>query len=107
VKTSDGLTTAPTTTVLVAKKPGKTAVVEVPADEAPKGSVSGRHSFPPGVAAPAIAAYYEGLLRNAGWGEADLRVERSTGRLEFLGVGIASGWSDGKEVELRFQAELR
>lgn len=107
VKTADGVTTKATNTVLVVAKAGKTAVVDAWADETPKGSISGRHNFPAGVTAPGIAAYYEGLLRNAGWGELDLRVERSAGRLHFLRSSTANGWSAGNEIELRFQAEIR
>jgi hypothetical protein len=107
VKTEDGVTMKATSTVLVAAKLGKIAIVDLSADEAPKGSISGRHNFPAGVTAPAIAAYYEGLLRNAGWGEVDLRVERSAGRLQFLRGGSVHGWSAGDEIELRFQAEIR
>lgn len=107
VKTGDGVTTKPMTTVLVAARPGKPRVVDASADEAPKGSISGRHNFPPGVTASAITAYYEGLLRNAGWGDTDLRVERSTSSMYFLSSRDVSGWSLGNEVELRFQAELR
>lgn len=107
VKTGDGVTTKPMSVVLVATKSGKIAIGDVSADEAPKGSISGRHRFPPGVTAPAIAAYYEGLLRNAGWGEMDLRVERSASRLHFLQASSTNGWSAGDEIELRFQFDIR
>lgn len=107
VKTDDGVTTKAATTVLVATKPGKIAIVDAWADKAPKGSISGRHNLPPGVTAAAIAAYYEGLLRNAGWSELDVRVERSAGRLHFLRRSSAHGWATGDEIELRFQAEIR
>lgn len=107
VKTDDGVTTKAAITVLVVHKAGRTAIVEVPTGEPPKGSISGQHNFPPGVTASAIAAYYELLLRNAGWGEKDLHVDRDAGRLLFLGASSVQGWSDGHVVEVRLQAELR
>lgn len=107
VKTDDGVTTKAATTVLVATKPGKTTIVDAWADEAPKGSISGRHNNPPGVTAGGIAAYYEGLLRNAGWSEQDVRVDRSSGRLSFLPGSSVHGWATGDEIEVRFQGEIR
>src|SRR5436190_19825005 len=65
-------TTKPATTFLVVEKPGKTSTVDGWEKDAPKGTQYGRHNFPPGVTAAAIAAYYEGLLANAGWRAADL-----------------------------------
>jgi hypothetical protein len=105
VRTADGVTTKPTGTVLIAAKAGETSIVDAPADQAPPGTVSGRHQFPAGVTAPAIVAYYEGLLRNAGWEEKDVRVERPEGRLRFVGVTALGVRSGDPEIEAGFQPD--
>jgi hypothetical protein len=107
VQTSDGVTTQPTRTALEARKAGKTQLVDARADKAPPGTISGRHSFPPGVTAPGIVAYYEGLLRNAGWGEEDFRADRDAGRIYLLAVSGSGGSSDGSEVDVRTKGEYR
>jgi len=107
VQTSDGVTTKPTSTALEARKAGRTQLVHTPADKAPPGTISGRHNFPPGVTAPGVVAYYEVLLRNAGWGEEDFRADRDAGRIYLFGVTSSYGSSDGSEVDVRTQGEYR
>ena len=91
------------TTALAVEKAGRTAVVDAWAEGAPKGTVYGRHRFPPGTTASAMAAYYHGLLRNAGWSDADVRFERDGALLRLVGVSRLEARADGVETAVEVE----
>lgn len=93
-----GVAEEPFTTVLVAEKPGTKTIVDAWAKDAPAGTICGRHNFPPGTTAAAVAAYYEGLLANAGWTDRDFRAEPATATLRLFGVTRIESRADGGDL---------
>ncbi|MBN2489736.1 MAG: hypothetical protein JXQ29_02680 [Planctomycetes bacterium] len=93
VPTESGMTTGRFAAVLAVAKPGKTPLVS---GAARPGEVGGRHNFPEGANAGAIAVYYAMLLCHAGWEEGtDFAVHGSVLRL--LGVtALAQGATNGQ-----------
>ncbi|MCA8947980.1 MAG: hypothetical protein KDE27_00660 [Planctomycetes bacterium] len=87
---------AETTVHLAAKKPQRTTIVDAWQDDAGEGAQYGRHKFPAGTTAPAIAGYFDGLLKNAGWTDADYRVQGVT--LSLFGVSDVMCGADRSEV---------
>jgi hypothetical protein len=88
--------TEPFTITLFVRKPGRTSITH--RTEPREGEISGRHNFPPHVAGPAIAAYYLGLLNNAGWEHGtDFEVEGAT--IRFRGVSEAAAGSNTPAIK--------
>lgn len=81
---------------LSAQKPGRKTIVDAWQDGAGEGEQYGRHEFPRGCSASAIAGYFDGLLRNAGWTNADYRVDGAS--LSLFGVREVASGADRKEI---------
>lgn len=90
--------TALTTVGLAAQKHGRTTIVDAWQDGAGQGEQYGRHKFPRGCTAAAIAGYYQGLLSNAGWTAADFRVDGPT--IQLFGVENVACTADRSEIKV-------
>lgn len=92
----DATNTALATVGLAAQKSGREPIVDAWQDELGEGEQYGRHKFPRGCTAAAIAGYYQGLLGNAGWTAADFRVDGPT--IQLFGVEDVACTADRTEI---------
>lgn len=94
-----GLITATTMTFLAVEKTGRTRLVDAWEEAAPEGSRYGRHNFPEGTTAIAVAGYYGAVLANAGWmTPADYVVGDAS--IHFFDVGSLRAGADRPELQV-------
>jgi len=103
--TTDGpVTSKEAVTFLAVDKPGRARLVDAWQEGAGDGEVYGRHRFPPHSSAPAVAAYYLGVLINAGWERGvDFEIEEGSPTLRLFGVRHAEAGADGDEIRVALE----
>jgi hypothetical protein len=86
-------------TFLSVTKAGRTPIRDGWQEDVAANEQYGRHIFPRGTSAAAMAAYYGGLLSNAGWKEgADFVYDNASATLRFTGVQALDAGDDSDEV---------
>ena len=94
-----GMLTETTVTFLQVQKAGRTRFVDAWQDGAPEGTRYGRHRFPPGTTAAAVAAYYGMVLEVEGWkSPADFMA--ADGSIHFFGATSLRAGSDRSELRV-------
>ncbi len=86
-----------TVAFLAVEKAGRTRFVDAWQDGAPEGSRYGRHRFPAGTTAAAVAAYYSMALEVAGWKSPE-DFMASDGSIHFFGATSLRAGSDRSEL---------
>jgi len=97
-----------TTTFLAVDKPGRPRMIDGWQEDESKDSRYGRHNFPMGTAAPALAGYYWGALSNAGWKQpTDFHPGEGTSSLHFFGIRSIEAGADSDEVKVTVSRSAR
>ncbi len=95
-----GLVSERTVTYLAVSKRGSTPLVDAWQDATPEGARYGRHAFPAGTSASAIAAYYGGVLANAGW-KPDIDFRVGDASIHLFGIDSLRAGADRSQVRVR------
>ena len=97
--TRPGMLSKTTVTFLEDEKPGRTRFVDAWQEGTPEGARYGRHRFPAGTTAAAVADYYDVVLQVSGW-KTPTDYTVADGSIHFFGATRLRAGADRGELQV-------